>query len=389
MANSSTLFGQWLKPLHPRDPQQPNRVATSLELLFDLIFVVAIATAGQQLHHSIVHNEIGHGLLLYGMVFFALWWAWMNFTWFASAYDNDDFIYRGLTFVQIIGSLVIAAGIPFAFKNADFDIIIIGYSIMRISLVIQWFRAAKTDPERRTTALRYAFGIIILQLCWVGFHFTSVNFTLYLFALLVVAELSLPMFAEAHNRTPWHSHHIAERYSLLTLIVLGESVVGCFGAISDALSNDRFSTELVFLTLGGLIMVFTMWWAYFESEIAERLDSRKRAFTWGYGHFFVFISIAALGASLAAAVDVISHEALVSSIRESYFIAISLVIYTTSLYLLHEAHHRSGIKKLFYPLTVAIVLCIPLLIDSVGYAVFAMAVVYAVRLFLSRIFLID
>lgn len=197
----------------------------------------------------------------------------------------------------------------------------------------------------------------------------------------------MPIFAESANRTPWHPHHIAERYALLTIIVLGESIVGCSMAISDALNNQRFSTELIFLMIGGLIMMFTMWWAYFDSEVAERLDSRKMAFVWGYGHFFVFISIAAIGASLAAAVDVVSHEALISSMRESYFVAGCLILYTTSLYLLHEAHHLSGFRKWLYPLTVVIVLCIPQVIEPAGYAIFAMALVYALRLFLSKSYL--
>ncbi len=99
----------------PRDPDEAHRAATPLELLFDLIFVVAIATAGQQLHHAIIEGHLWHALPTYCMVFFALWWAWMNFTWFASAYDNDDTLYRCLTFVQIVGSLVMAAGIPAVF----------------------------------------------------------------------------------------------------------------------------------------------------------------------------------------------------------------------------------------------------------------------------------
>ena len=221
MPNSLFVKYGWLKPLAPRNPHEPHRAATSLELLFDLIFVVAIATAGQQLHHSIIENHLSHGLTLYFMVFFALWWAWMNFSWFASAYDNDDVFYRIMTFVQIIGSLVIAAGIPIAFQQQDFDVIIIGYVIMRLGLVTQWFRVAKNDPERKQTALRYAAGIIIVQIGWLLFHFTPINFTIYLFLLLVIAELSVPIFAEAHNipipvtkehdysmdRNMWHLSH--------------------------------------------------------------------------------------------------------------------------------------------------------------------------------------
>ncbi|OTG64802.1 low temperature requirement protein A [Acinetobacter silvestris] len=387
MSNPFFAQQEWLKPLSPRNPHEPHRVATSLELLFDLIFVVAIATAGQQLHHSLIENHIAAGLSNYLMVFFALWWAWMNFTWFASAYDNDDAFYRIMTFVQIIGSLVIAAGIPAVFHTHDFDVIIIGYVIMRLGLVTQWLRVAKNDPERRSTALRYASGIIVVQMAWLLMHFTPIQFSAYLFGLLVIAELIVPIWAESHRMTPWHPHHIAERYALLTIIVLGESIVGSYAAIADALQNQLFSTELLFLMIGGLAIMFTMWWAYFDHEVAERLNSRKRAFTWGYGHFFIFISVAAMGASLAASVDVAVGHAKISDQLAGYLVAIPLVIYTATLWILHEAHHLRGIKKWLYPLTTIIVLCIPMFAVDIGYSVCAMAVVYALRLIFSKCYL--
>ncbi|RZG43810.1 low temperature requirement protein A [Acinetobacter wuhouensis] len=387
MSNSRLEKYGWLKPLSPRDPKENHRVATSLELLFDLIFVIAIATAGQQLHHSIVENHLSHGLTLYFMVFFALWWAWMNFSWFASAYDNDDAFYRIVTFVQIIGSLVIAAGIPLAFQQQDFDVIIIGYLIMRVGLVTQWFRVAHNDPERKGTALRYAFGIILVQIGWLLFHFTPINFTIYLFLILVVAELFVPVFAEANNMTPWHPHHISERYALLTIIVLGEAIIGCFNAISDAINHQLLSTELIFLCIGGLLMMFTMWWAYFDHDVAEYLNSRKRAFIWGYGHFLIFVSIAALGAGLAAAVNVVTGQAEVSSQVVCYFIVFSLIVYASSLWLLQDIHHLSGIKRWLYPISAVIICTIPMWFEHIGYAIFAISIVYALRLVFSKCFL--
>ncbi|AWL29774.1 low temperature requirement protein A [Acinetobacter defluvii] len=387
MPNPLFAKHEWLKPLLPRNPREKHRVATSLELLFDLIFVVAIATAGQQLHHALIENHIQTGLLFYSMVFFALWWAWMNFTWFASAYDNDDVIYRVMTLVQIIGSLVLAAGIPLAFQQHNFDVIIIGYVIMRLALVSQWFRVAKNDPERRITALRYAFGIILVQMGWLLFHFSPVAFSIYIFVFLVIAELAVPIFAESHQMTPWHPHHIAERYSLLTIIVLGESIVACYAAITDALTKQAFDQALILLMIGGVILMFTMWWAYFDHEIAERLDSRKRAFTWGYGHFFIFISIAVIGASLAASIDVATHHAEISTQMMGYFIAVPVVVYTASLWMLHEAHHLQGIKKWLYPLTSLIVLAIPLFSTAIGYTVFAISITYAARLIFSKCYL--
>ena len=88
------------------------------------------------------------------MVFFAIWWAWVNFTWFASAYDVDDLLYRLFTFVQIVGVLILAAGVESAFTAGNFTIMTIGYVVMRVAMVAQWLRAAAGDPAARPAALR-------------------------------------------------------------------------------------------------------------------------------------------------------------------------------------------------------------------------------------------
>lgn len=68
--SAEKLHHTTLKALAPRDPQESHRAATPLELLFDLVFVVAIATAGQQLHHAMVEGHLWHALPTYFMVFF-------------------------------------------------------------------------------------------------------------------------------------------------------------------------------------------------------------------------------------------------------------------------------------------------------------------------------
>src|SRR5262245_357148 len=74
-----------MQTMAPRSPHEAHRVSTPLELFFDLVFVVAIAQAASGMHHAIAEGHAGAGLFGYVMVFFAIWWAWMNFTWFASA----------------------------------------------------------------------------------------------------------------------------------------------------------------------------------------------------------------------------------------------------------------------------------------------------------------
>jgi len=94
-----------LRRMAPRARTEEHRTATPLELFFDLCFVVAVAQASGHLVHAVAVGHAGHGVIGYLAVFFASWWAWMNFSWFASAYDTDGVPYRLMTLVQIIGSV--------------------------------------------------------------------------------------------------------------------------------------------------------------------------------------------------------------------------------------------------------------------------------------------
>jgi low temperature requirement protein LtrA len=156
----------WRRPMLPRSLGETHRAATPLELLFDLCFVVAVAQASERLHHALAKNHFGEGAVGYGMAFFAIWWAWMTFTWFASAYDCDDVPYRLATLVQIAGALILAAGVPRAFDERDFGVVTLGYVVMRLAMVTQWLRAARADAAGRRTALRFAAGVTACQVGW-------------------------------------------------------------------------------------------------------------------------------------------------------------------------------------------------------------------------------
>jgi len=157
-----------------RDPHETHRVATPLELLFDLTFVIAFGLAASQLAHSVAESHYAAGVIGFGFASFAICWAWINFSWFSSAYDTDDWIFRVVTMVQMIGVLVLAIGLPRMFasidqgEHLDNSVMVLGYVIMRLAMVFQWLRAAKQDPTRRRACLTYAAAISIAQLGWVG-----------------------------------------------------------------------------------------------------------------------------------------------------------------------------------------------------------------------------
>ncbi|HEX3132310.1 MAG TPA: low temperature requirement protein A, partial [Planctomycetota bacterium] len=247
-----------------RDPHEPHRVSTTLELLFDLCFVVAVAGAAAHLHHGIAAGHAAHAVGSFILVFFAVWWAWMNYTWFASAYDSDDVPYRLKTLGQMAGALVLAAGVPRAFEHQDFSLVTVGYAIMRMMMIAQWLRAASGDPPRRATCRRYAFGIALCQLGWIAALALPPGWWLAAWFVLAPAEVLVPVWAERLAMTTWHPHHIAERYGLMTIIVLGESVLSATVAIQRALEAGHASMDLIWLSGGGLVLLFAMWWCYFE-----------------------------------------------------------------------------------------------------------------------------
>lgn len=332
-----------LRRMVPRRTDEGHRAATPLELFFDLCFVVAVAQAGVQLVHALAEGEPGRGLIGYAFVFFGVWWAWMNFTWFASAYDCDDVPYRVATLVQIAGVLVYAAGVPRAFEENDWRIAVGGYLIMRLAQTGQWLRAATADTGAgRRTALLYAAGISLCQLAWVALLFAPDGSKRWLFPVVIVSELAVPPLAELRHRTSWHPRHIAERYGLFTLIVLGETMAASTVAVQSALDEHKAVAELLPLAAGGLLIIFSAWWIYFAVPEHERLTSNRRALPWGYGHVLVFGSAAAIGAGMEVAVEHAVGQAHISAGAAAAAVTVPTAVFLLTVWFLHSRHFKRG-----------------------------------------------
>ena len=354
---------RYVVPMRGRAADEPHRAATPLELFFDLVVVVAIAVAAASLHHGIADDHIPEAVLGYIMTFVAIWWVWMSFTWFATGYDTDDVPYRIAVFVQMAGAIIIAAGIGRAFDDNDWSMVLLGYVVMRIPLVVMWLRAARDDPSHRRQNLIWAVGTSVMQILWVlAFLFVPGDVFVLAFIVLMIGELLVPIVATRDQPARWHSEHIAERYGLLTIIVLGESVLAgamAFGSVAD----DAFAdVELLLLTLGALLLVFTMWWLYFERSSEDLLTDRRRAFEWGYGHYFIWGAAAAVGGGIAVGVDVLTDHAKVDLAIAGAAVAVPVAIYIISVWVLHDVPRpMSRARMAASPIAAVVVLLTPLL----------------------------
>jgi low temperature requirement protein LtrA len=363
------------RPFVARSTDEEHRSSTPLELFFDLCFVVAVAQASGRLHHALSEDHIGDGVLGFSMVFFAIWWAWMNFTWFASAYDNDDTLFRLTVFVQIAGVLILAAGVPRAFDDRDFTICTLGYVVMRFGLGAQWLRAARNDPDRRVTDLRYAGGISACMVGWLLLLLLPGDWQALGWVVMVPAELLVPVWAEQASPTTWHAGHIAERYGLFTLIVLGESVLAATMAVQAALDSGDHLGSLYATAFGGLLVVGSLGWTYFSQPAEDIVGSARSAFSerrasgsfvWGYGHLPVFASAAAVGAGIAVAADHATGHSALSGRGAALAVAIPVALYLLSVWAVSGRHKpRTHVGPVSAPATALAVVVLAALTGSV------------------------
>jgi len=335
MSSTIARAGAGLRRMLPRDSAQAHRPASALELFFDLVFVVAVSFASVSLHHLETEGELSRAVIGYLMVFFAIWWAWMNFTWFATSFDTDDWLYRVTTIVQMAGVLVVAAGAEGAMIGGDFTLPVIGYIIMRLAMVSQWIRAGITSRLFRATALRYAGGIALVQVLWIAWLLViPPDAKPWGFLVLAICEVLVPVISEQPRTTPWHAHHIAERYGLFTLILLGESLLASAHAIIEALHEAENVAPLVTLSACGLAIVAGMWWIYFSREQHEHLVSLPHALLFGYSHYVIFAAAGAISAGIEVAVDATTHETHLGTVAAAATTTVPIALFIVGIWAL-------------------------------------------------------
>lgn len=327
-----------IRPLRARDPNEHHRASTTLELFFDLITVIAIAAVTAGLHHALSEGHVIEALPRFFFLFLAIWWSWMNFTWFASAFDNEDQVYKLLVMVIMCGQLIFAGGATEIFKTLDFSYGLLGWIIMRLGMVCLWLRAAQANPEHRKTAIRYAIGICVAQVFWTLFYFATEPASIAFYiagTLCFIVEWAVPPFAESARNTPYHRHHIIERYGLLMIISMGELVLAIAHGYSF-LYGGHPSLQAAFVSTAALIIVFSIWEVYFcETDHLPNRDFRT-VFIWGYGHVFIFLSTAALGAAIAASIDVAAHEAHATQASVSAALGLAFAVWSGALWLARD-----------------------------------------------------
>ena len=324
-----------------------ERHSNWLELLFDLIFVAAVSLLASNLNSNYSPTTLLQSIPL----FFAIWWGWLGHTIYLSRFGVDDLMHRFYTMGQMVVVAIMAINIKDALGTTGPGFSL-SYALLRFMLVAEYIRAGRNVPKARPLTRHYSIGFGIAAGIWVISAFMPVPWRFLLWGVAIVVDLLTPLTAgKIHKKFPLHPTHLPERFGLLTIILIGEAVVGVVFLIGGL----GLTLETGITGLMGLIIAFSIWWGYFEeargaeARVEEKGEEIGRYQLWLYAHFPLLLGIVATAMGIK---HVISHGlGSVLSASEVWLLCGSLALALAALSLIFLSSfnwHECVSKVLLY-----------------------------------------
>jgi low temperature requirement protein LtrA len=345
-------FRLWWQPPRKVGTGPDERQVTFLELFYDLVYVVLIA----ELAHALATHLGWAGLGGFAFLFIIVWWAWFNGTSYHDLHGNNDIRTRVFTFLQMLSVIAMAVfahdalgetSVGFAWSYAGFQLI----------LTYMWWRTGVHDPDHRPLSRPYTISFLLTTLLFVVSTFLAAPVRFYLWGAALVISLIMPLSTFLlGKRNPEVQAQIdlvtavspsmVERFGLLSIIVLGEVIVGVVGGVTAHHHLDWVIS--VTGALGALIAI-GLWWVYFD-YVSHHLPRPGAVFVslWFYLHLPLTMGIASVG---AAVLNVVEHASeplhpevqwlLVGAIAVS-LLSIAILDRTIQIAPEHHQIHRAG-----------------------------------------------
>jgi low temperature requirement protein LtrA len=227
---------------------------TPLELFFDLVFVFAMT----QVTSFLADDPTWGGVLRGMLALAALWWAWSVYAWLTSAMNVDEGGVR-LAMLAAMGAMLFAAlAVPRAF-GGDAVLFGVAYLLVRLLHLVLSAIVARDDPDRRGALLRFAPTAIIGPSLLVLAGFLEGDERIVTWVVAIAIDYLGPVVIGV-GRGWWVApEHFAERYGLIILIALGESII----AIGVG-AGFELDAEVIVAAGLGIVVVSALWWLYFD-----------------------------------------------------------------------------------------------------------------------------
>jgi low temperature requirement protein LtrA len=247
-------------------PTEEERKTSYLELFFDLVFVFAFT----QVTALILEDTSLAGFCRAALVLAMVWWAWSAYTWMTNAIDIENTVTRLLVFAAMAAGFFMALAVPDAYQDES-AWFAVAYFVVRVlnSALFSW--GVRHDPGQLRATFRLAPWFLVAALVALAGGFVDGDLRPWVWlASLVIDVIGTLTVARAGWKVS--ASHFAERFALIVIIALGESVVA-IGVGTAALARDWTFAVSVVIAFAG---VASLWWAYFDftATAAERSLAR-------------------------------------------------------------------------------------------------------------------
>jgi low temperature requirement protein LtrA len=234
---------------------------TPLELFFDLVFVLALTQCTALMADVPTWEGVAQAMA----ILMVLWWSWGGYAWLTSVVDPEEGIVRIAMFAAMAAFLICAISVPGAFDDEAW-LFAAAYAGVRVAHISLFVIASRDDPDLRKSviglAMSSAVGVGLLLAAAATDDVTQGA----LWAIAITLDLAGPYFfgVEGWKMVP---RHFVERFGLIIIIALGESIV----AIGAGIEGD-IDTGVVVASILGVVIAAALWWLYFDffALVAER-----------------------------------------------------------------------------------------------------------------------
>ncbi|EIE87424.1 hypothetical protein RO3G_12135 [Rhizopus delemar RA 99-880] len=265
--------------------------ASWLELFYDLFYV---ATLSEFTHSH--HIKDWASLGLYTEWFVITWWAWCASSLYTARFDTDDVVHHIYKLVEMCAVVGMAGSSEYFLSSRGY---VYGYIALKAILVIEYsvvFIVALLAKSKSRMALSCYIGANLISIAlWAG-SLTMIDNDIHrvLWYLGVLCELLVNVIIRGDKTLSWAASHLAERLGLLTLIVLGENLMGLVGLVATA----GTSVIIVLPNFMAVAIIFGFFFMYFEDFNKEVFLHNKYHQIWVYLHFPLHLCQVAFGISL-------------------------------------------------------------------------------------------
>jgi low temperature requirement protein LtrA len=340
---------------------------TTLELFFDLVFVLAITQCTALMAEHPTWEGLAQGVLVLGM----LWWSWTGYAWLTSVVDPEEGSVRIVIFVAMAALLIVAIAVPEAFGSLALEFAI-AYGVVRAAHIALFVLASRDDPGLRRSVIGLAISTAVGVGLLVVASFFDGAAQAGVWSLALLLDMAGPFFfgAEGWKLVPTH---FAERHGLILIIALGESIVA-IGVGAKA----QLSPGIAAAAVAGIALIAAMWWTYFDvvalvsaRRLARAPEGRVRnemaRDSYSYLHFPMVAGIVLVALGLKKTLGDVNGEL---EIEPAFALLAGLASYLLALVAFRWRHIRS-VNRRRLALALLLLALLPLAVELPALATLA------------------